>query len=88
MQATYTDVGSTTNQHFFIANIPSVASALSAPVEYRLYAWGGSAATGNTHVTAASLNAIFVGVPSLEFNFNGVQNQCAAYRPWAAGCQY
>ncbi len=57
------------------ARIPAVADALSGPIEYRLYAWGATASTGNTHINAASLTAKFVAVPTLEFNFSGVQNQ-------------
>ena len=75
VQANYTDIGSTSSQHTLTANIPTVADALTVPIEYRLYAWGATAATGNTHVTAASLAAKFVAAPSLEFNFSGVQNQ-------------
>jgi hypothetical protein len=74
VQATYTDIGNASNPHTLTATIPPVATALSVPIEYRLYAWGASAATGNTHVTAASLSATFVGIPSLEFNFSGIQN--------------
>jgi hypothetical protein len=74
-QANYAEIGSTSNQHTLSANIPTVADALTAPIEYRLYAWGASAATGNTHVTAASMTAKFVATPTLEFNFSGVQNQ-------------
>jgi hypothetical protein len=72
-QATYNDTG-IANQHTLIASIPAVAEALSEPIEYRLYAWGATAATGNTHVNAAALTARFVGVPTLEFNFDGVQD--------------
>jgi hypothetical protein len=58
------------------ATIPAVADAdaYSTPIEYRLYAWGATSATGNTHVNLASLSAKFVAVPTLEFNFTGVQN--------------
>jgi arylsulfatase A len=75
-QANYTDTGSTSNQHTLTGSLPVIAdaNALTGPIEFRLYAWGATAATGNTHVTAASMSAKFVGVPSLEFNFNGVQN--------------
>jgi arylsulfatase A-like enzyme len=74
-QATYTDTGIAA-QHTLTANIPAVADAdaFSTPIEYRLYAWGATAATGGTHVNLASLNARFVAVPTLEFNFNGVQD--------------
>lgn len=74
-QANYTDIGSVSNQHTLTANITAVGDAITAPIEYRLYAWGATATTGNTHVTAASLNAKFVAAPTLEFNFGGVQNQ-------------
>jgi arylsulfatase A-like enzyme len=74
-QATYTDTGIGA-QHTLTANIPAVAdaNAYSTPIEYRLYAWGATAATGNTHVNLASLNAKFVAVPTLEFDFSGVQD--------------
>jgi hypothetical protein len=74
-QATYTDTGSAA-QHTLTANIPAVADAdaYSTPIEYRLYAWGGTSATGSTHVNLASLSAKFVAVPMLEFDFTGVQD--------------
>jgi hypothetical protein len=74
-QAMYTDTG-IANQHTLTANIPAVsdANAFSTPIEYRLYAWGATAATGGTHVNLASLNAKLVSVPTLEFNFSGVQD--------------
>jgi arylsulfatase A-like enzyme len=76
VQATYTDIGSTSVQHTLSAPLPVLADAdaLARPIEFRLYAWGATAATGNTHITAASLTGRFIGVPSLEFNFAGVQN--------------
>ena len=73
-QATYVDTG-IASQHTLSASIPAVTNALTGPIEYRLYAWGATAATGSTHVNAASLAAKFVAVPTLEFNFSGVQNQ-------------
>ncbi len=73
-QASYSDSGSGA-QHLLSASIPPVADALSGPIEYRLYAWGATATTGNTHINAASLTANFVSVPTLEFNFSGVQTQ-------------
>jgi hypothetical protein len=75
-QASYTDMGIGT-QHMLTASIPAVADAdaFSAPIEYRLYAWGATATTGGTHVNLASLNAKFVAVPTLEFNFSGVQDK-------------
>jgi arylsulfatase A-like enzyme len=73
VQATYTDTG-VSHTHTLSANIPAVADALSGPIEYRLYSWGANAATGNTHFNAASLTAKFVSVPTLEFNFAGVQD--------------
>jgi arylsulfatase A-like enzyme len=73
-QATYTDTGSA-SQHMLSAAIPAVSDAISGPVEYRLYAWGATSTIGNTHINGASLNARFVSVPTLEFNFAGVQNQ-------------
>jgi arylsulfatase A-like enzyme len=72
VQATYTDTG-LSNQHTLTASIPAV-EALTEPIEYRLYGWGGTAGTGNTHVNLASLNARFIAVSSLEFNFAGVQD--------------
>ena len=69
----YTDSGSTA-LHTLTATIPTIADAISAPIEYRLYAWGATATTGNTHINAASLSAKFVAVSSLEFNFTGVQD--------------
>ncbi len=71
-QATYSDTGSG-NQHTLTATIPAV-EGLTEPVEFRLYGWGGTAATGNTHFNATSLNARFVAVPTLEFDFTGVQD--------------
>ncbi|MEX2309368.1 MAG: PEP-CTERM sorting domain-containing protein [Pirellulales bacterium] len=72
VQATYTDTG-IGSQHTLTANMPAV-EALTEPIEFRLYGWGGTAATSNTHVNLASLNARFVAVPTLEFNFTGVQD--------------
>lgn len=78
-QATYTDFGDKNNhstvQHTISATLPTIASAIDGPTEYRLYAWGATAATGNFHVNATSLSAKFMAVSSLEFNFAGVQNQ-------------
>jgi arylsulfatase A-like enzyme len=73
-QAIYTDTGSTSNQHTFSATIPALADALAGPIEVRLYAWNATAATGNTHITAASMTAKFISVPTIEFNFTGVQD--------------
>jgi arylsulfatase A-like enzyme len=73
-QATYSDTGSG-SQHTLAASIPAVTDALTGAIEYRLYAWGATSTTGNSHVNAASLSAKFVGVPTLEFNFAGVQSQ-------------
>ncbi len=77
-QASYTDFGDKDNhatvQHTLIANLPAIVDAIDVPTEYRLYAWNATAATGNFHVNAASLSAKFVGVPTLEFNFSGVQD--------------
>ena len=73
VQATYNDIGSGA-QHLLTANIPAVAEALSGPIEYRLYAWGATATTGNTHVNAVSLSGQFKAMPTLEFNFSGIQN--------------
>jgi hypothetical protein len=73
VQATYSDTG-IGNQHMLTASIPAVADAISGPVEYRLYSWGATATTGNTHVDAASLTGKFVSIPTLEFNFAGVQD--------------
>ncbi len=61
------------NQHTLTATIPA-AEAISGPVEFRLYGWGASVNTGNTHVNLVSLNGRVVGAPTLEFNFNGVQD--------------
>jgi uncharacterized protein (TIGR03382 family) len=74
-QATYTDTGSAA-QHTLTAIIPAIpdANALTGPIEYRLYAWGATSTTGGTHVNLASLNAKFVAVPTLEFDFSGVQD--------------
>ncbi len=72
-QATYSDAGSSA-QHTLTASIPAVSSALSVPVEYRLYAWGATDPRGNTHINAASLSAKFVSVNSLDFDFTGVQD--------------
>jgi arylsulfatase A-like enzyme len=69
-QATYTDTG---NEHVLTASLPSI-EALAEPVEFRLYAWGATAETGNTHFNAASVNARFVAVPTLKFDFTGVQD--------------
>ena len=64
------------------ANIPAVADPTPSarPIEYRLYAWGATSATGGTHVNLASLNARFVAVPTLEFNFAGVQDNAPLTR--------
>jgi hypothetical protein len=72
VQATYTDTGSG-NQHLLTAPIPAT-EATSGPIEYRLYGWGASVNTGNTHVNLVSLNARFVGAPTIEFDFAGVQD--------------
>jgi arylsulfatase A-like enzyme len=74
-QATYNDTG-VAAQHTLTANVPAIsdANAITAPIEYRLYAWGATSAVGGTHVNLASLNAKFVAVPTLEFNFTGVQD--------------
>ncbi len=79
-QATYTDFSDKSHTysaayHTLTATLPTVTSAIDGPTEYRLYAWGATAATGNFHVNAASLTAKFVAMSSLEFNFAGVQNQ-------------
>lgn len=79
VQATYADFSDKDHnysaaQHTLTANLPTVADAIDGPIEYRLYAWGATAAAANFHVNAASLSAKFVGVPTLEFNFAGVQN--------------
>ncbi len=71
-QATYNTTG-IGNQHMFTASLPAM-EALTKPVEFRLYAWGASAETGSTHINAASINARFVAVPTLEFDFAGVQD--------------
>ncbi|HEX4413213.1 MAG TPA: sulfatase-like hydrolase/transferase [Lacipirellulaceae bacterium] len=73
IQANYTD-SSISHQHALTASIPTVADAISSPVEYRLYAWGATDPRGNTHINAASLSAKFVSVNSLDFNFAGVQD--------------
>ncbi|BBO33328.1 sulfatase-like hydrolase/transferase [Lacipirellula parvula] len=65
-QATYTDSGSG-NQHTLTATLPEI-TATSDPIEYRLYGWGATDGGGNTHINLASLNARFVGIPTLEFN--------------------
>ncbi|HEX5471475.1 MAG TPA: PEP-CTERM sorting domain-containing protein [Lacipirellulaceae bacterium] len=79
IQATYVDSGTKDNhasaQHTLTANLPSIADAIDGPIEYRLYAWGATDPRGNTHVNAATLSAKFVAVPSLEFDFAGVQSQ-------------
>jgi hypothetical protein len=72
VQATYTDTGIGA-QHTLTANTPAV-EAVTDPIEFRLYGWGGTAATGNTHINLASLNARFVAVSMLEFDFTGVQD--------------
>lgn len=72
VQTTYTTSG-VDNQHMLTAFLPAI-EALAEPVEFRLYAWGATAETGNTHFNAASINARFVSVPTLEFDFSGVQN--------------
>lgn len=72
---TYTDVGDPNTQagfHTLTAAIPA-ATATTGPIEYRLYAWNATAAAGNTHFVAASLNARFIGVQTLEFNLAGAQ---------------
>jgi arylsulfatase A-like enzyme len=73
-QAAYSDTGIAA-QHTLAASIPAVTDALTGPIEYRLYGWGATATTGGTHINATSLSAKFVSVPTLEFNFAGVQNQ-------------
>lgn len=72
VQATYTDTG-ISNQHMLTASLPAI-EALTESVEFRLYAWGATAETGNTHFNAASTYARFVAVPTLEFDFTGVQD--------------
>jgi arylsulfatase A-like enzyme len=79
-QATYTNFSDNKNdytlaEHTLTATLPAITDAIDGPVEYRLYAWGATAASANFHVNSASLDAKFVGVPSLEFNFTGVQSQ-------------
>jgi arylsulfatase A len=79
-QATYSDFTDrnhdyTAVQHTLTAPLPTVTAAIDGPTEYRLYAWGATNPASNIHVNAVSLSAKFVGVPSLEFNFSGVQNQ-------------
>ncbi len=71
-QATYTDTGSG-NQHTLTATLPAI-TATSDPIEYRLYGWGATDGGGNTHVNLASLNAKFVGIPTLEFDFGQPNN--------------
>jgi hypothetical protein len=71
-QASYTDTGSS-NQHTLTASIPG-SEALSGPIEFRLYGWNATVNTGNTHVNLVTLNGRMVGVPTLEFDFNGVQD--------------
>jgi arylsulfatase A-like enzyme len=61
------------NQVMLTASIPAV-EAITGPIEYRLYGWGATSPSGNTHVNLASLNARFVAVPTLEFSFAGTQN--------------
>jgi hypothetical protein len=72
VQATYNDTGSGA-QHTLTATLPAI-DAVTEPIEYRLYGWGATSGAGNTHVNLASLNARFVAVPTLEFNFAGVQD--------------
>jgi hypothetical protein len=60
------------------ANVPST-DVQSGPVEFRLYAWGAAhsgvpSTTGNIHLTSAALTAQFKALPTLDFNFAGVQN--------------
>lgn len=71
-QASYTDTGMS-SQHTLTASFPTMA-AVADPIEFRLYGWGGTVATGNTHLNLVSLNGRFLAVPTLEFNFTGVQN--------------
>ena len=71
-QATYNDTGSSA-QHMLTASLPAI-EAVTEPIEYRLYSWGATDGAGNTHVNLASLSARFVAVPTLEFNFAGVQD--------------
>jgi arylsulfatase A-like enzyme len=71
-QAMYTDTGSGA-QHTLTASLPAI-EAVTEPIEYRLYLWGASDGGGNTHVNLASLGARFVAVPTLEFDFSGVQD--------------
>jgi hypothetical protein len=77
-QATYNDFGERDNHssvnHTLSATIPAVADALTGPIEYRLYGWGATAFTGGTHVYATTMSAKFISVPTLEFNFAGVQD--------------
>jgi hypothetical protein len=70
--ATYTDTGMAT-QHTFTASIPG-SEAISGPIEFRLYGWGATVNTGNTHVNLVTLSGRFLGTPTLEFNFAGVQD--------------
>jgi arylsulfatase A-like enzyme len=72
VQATYSDTGSGA-QHTLTAVMPAV-EAVSEPIEYRLYGWGATNGAGNTHINLASLSARFVAVPTLEFDFAGVQD--------------
>jgi len=72
VQATYTDTGAGA-QHTLTASLPAI-EAVAQPVEYRLYLWGASDGAGNTHVNLASISARFVAIPTLEFNFAGMQD--------------
>lgn len=71
-QAAYSDVGSGA-QHTLTASLAAI-EALAEPVEYRLYSWGATSGGGNTHFNLASLSARIVAVPTLQFNFAGVQD--------------
>ncbi|MCC6492489.1 MAG: sulfatase-like hydrolase/transferase [Pirellulales bacterium] len=67
------DHTSQATQRTITANLPAIEAA-TGPIEYRLYSWHASDGAGNTHINLASLNARFVAVPTLEFNFAGVQD--------------
>ena len=47
---------------------------VSEPIEFRLYGWDANTVNGNTHVNAVSLSGRVVAVPTLEFDFAGVQD--------------
>jgi hypothetical protein len=71
-QLNITDFG-VANQHLLTANFAAGAT-VTDPLEVRLYGWHASGAQGNTHVNLAAMTGRFVGVPTLEFNFAGVQD--------------